>query len=118
MPAAVYTPHHQWYAAANVRIDADHAEQALEDGYVLLPAAVRVDVLDLRCAQCQGWYEAVRGVVCAASTVGTAHLRGGPDGRRKRKCPSHNSPWNECEHLHEEPANYGRPPMPAMVGVG
>ena len=115
MPAAVYSLDHQWYAAANVTIDPESAEQALEDGYIVLTAGVRVDVLDLRCAQCQGWYDAVRGQTCSAATVGTAHLRGGPDGRRKRKCPTHLMPWDACEHLHEEPHNYGRPPMPAMA---
>ncbi|XTZ13916.1 hypothetical protein ACQSSU_20680 [Micromonospora echinospora] len=115
MPKAILTPHHQWYAAANIQIDAALAEQALEEGHLKLAAGVRIDVLDLRCSQCQQWYDAARGTDCSAATQGTAHLRGGPEGRRKRKCPTHLMAWDACEHLHEEPHNYGRPPMPAMA---
>lgn len=116
MPAAKFSPTHLWYAAANVMIPPECAELALENGYIDLTAGVRIDVLDLRCSQCQQWYDAVRGSDCSAATEGTAHLRGGPEGtRRKRKCPLHQTAWDDCEHMHDEPTNYGRPPMPAEV---
>lgn len=116
MPKAIFAVEHQWYAAANVPIDPADAEAALENGHLVLTAGVRIDVLDLRCSQCQQWYDAVRGSQCTAPTNGTAHLRGGPiNVRRKRKCPLHKMPWDDCEHLHAEPTNYGRPPMPAAA---
>lgn len=117
MSNAIYSSKHQWYAAANIDIAQSDAEQALELGYVKLPAETRVDVLDLRCKQCQRWYDEVRSDPCSAATEGTAHLIGGPgpNVRRKRKCRLHDLPFGDCEHLHTEPTNYGRPPMPAAA---
>lgn len=117
MSAPTYSRDHVWYAAANIDVPAALAQQALEDGFFVLPVGTRVDVLDLRCHQCQGWYEQVRGMVCSAATGGTAHLRGGPgpNVRRKRLCPRHHQPWAMCDHLHDEPHHFGRPPMPAVI---
>lgn len=117
MPKAQFSNTHLWVAAANVPIDDAAAEAALRLGYVKIKADMRIDVLDLHCIQCRRWYDDVRDQPCEVATIGNGHLRGGPpDGeRRKRKCPDHNERWEDCEHLHVEPANYGRPPLTAAV---
>jgi len=108
---------HDWVAATYVPVeDEDDPARIARDAAMVLPINTKVIVLEVFCNSCRRPFDDVRDEPCVANDPNNnTHLRGGPIGvRRKRKCPIHNDLYTKCEHLHEEPHNYQRPPMPPL----
>ncbi|MCX5070816.1 hypothetical protein OOJ91_33770 [Micromonospora lupini] len=113
---------HTWVAATTVPVAAEIVARTVKLGTLLINTTVSIDVLEVYCQSCRRPYDDVADERCIVVTEGNAHLRGGPIGtRRNRKCPIHRGLYTECQSQHEQPLDYGRPPMPALtdiMGVG
>lgn len=109
---------HAWVAATTVTIAESLAATAHRTGNVLLVGPTHIDVLEVYCGTCRRPYDDVADEPCIVVVEGNAHLRGGPIGtRRNRKCPVHRGLYTDCADQHEEPIDYGRPPMPALSDI-
>ncbi|WP_431976071.1 hypothetical protein [Micromonospora haikouensis] len=94
------------------------ADRTARLGTLVVAATCTIDVLEVYCATCRRPYDDVGDEPCIVAAEGTAHLRGGPIGtRRNRKCPIHRGLYTQCAHMHEEPIDYGRAPMPALSDI-
>lgn len=97
MGKRVVTETHQWVGASTVTLDPNQARYAQWRGYVDIPIAERVAVLEVYCGECRRPYEDVSGDPCSAA-ASNEHLRGGPIGTRaKRKHPFHDCTAAACE---------------------
>jgi hypothetical protein len=87
---------HKWVAATNVELPDNLAKHAFRRETVRIPAATKVDVLEVYCGQCRRPYDAVEGEPCVAAES-RDHLIGGPTGERaKRKHPFHDCQKYGC----------------------
>lgn len=85
---------HRWVAAALVEVgrggQSRRAEHAARTGHHVLPAATRVDVLEVYCAWCRVAYESHESVTpCpGVATSAAAFFRGGSVRRPRRARPA------------------------------
>lgn len=84
MAKRITTEQHTWVGATNVNLNPNQARYAQWRGYVDIPVAERVDVLEVYCGACRRPYEDVSGEPCVAAES-NEHLRGGPIGERKKR---------------------------------
>jgi hypothetical protein len=74
---------HEWIAAAEVPIEGKHVRRALLRQSFRTTTDLKVAVLDVYCRNCRRNFKDVAGQKCICKET-TRHLRGGPDGRRRR----------------------------------
>jgi len=95
MPDAI-TPTHKWVGASHVPLDDQQARRALRRRSIRITSDIRVEVLDIYCAQCRRTFEDAPETCIAFET--TEHLRGGPIGQReRRKHPHHDCLKYDCD---------------------
>lgn len=84
MPQHEGSDRHEWIAAAEVPIEARHVRRALlRQSFRVEKAGLKVDVLDVYCRNCRRNFVDVADQPCICKET-TRHLRGGPDGRKRR----------------------------------
>lgn len=83
MPQHEGSDRHEWIAAAEVPIEARHVRRALLRQSFRTEANLKVDVLDVYCRNCRRNFVDVANDKCICKET-TRHLRGGPDGRKRR----------------------------------
>lgn len=83
MPQHEGSTRHEWIAAAEVPIDARHVRRALLRQSFRTSTDLKVAVLDVYCHNCRRNFKDVANEPCICKET-TRHLRGGPDGRRRR----------------------------------
>lgn len=85
---------HRWVAAALVEVGSGshsrRAEHAARTGHHVLPAATRIDVLEVYCAWCRVAYESHESVAACpgVATSAAAFFRGGSVRRPRRARPA------------------------------
>ncbi len=77
---------HVWIAAAYLPVGSDRqAALAAKYGHMRVEIGQEVDVADLLCQHCRRVYWRAKDEPCPRGDDGTAHLRGGTPGVRKKR---------------------------------
>lgn len=88
MPMPDYSKTHVWVGAATVGLDERQAKRAVLRHSVRIPRELKINVLEVYCAQCRRPWDDVADELCEAA-VNNEHLRGGPIGERKKRRHDH-----------------------------
>lgn len=88
MPTAEYSEFHLWVAAATIDLDDRQAKRAVLRHSVRIPKELKINVLEVYCAQCMRPWDDVCDEPCEAF-YSNEHLRGGPIGQRKKRKHEH-----------------------------